>query len=337
MNSQRTSPSVRASAPGKIVLSGEYAVLDGAPAICAALDRRARVDVAPNDEDHHVVTAPGFADARGEFLAVDGDLQWLAGGDDFGLVGDVWRTANANPSTGLSLRLDTSEFVDVEQGLKIGVGSSAALTTALAAALCEVAETDADATRVAFAAHRQFQRGLGSGVDVATSSAGGLIEYRMGGGSIVQLGWPGGLAYALFWSGVAVGTGAKIELLDSQVPKPSRAVLVCAARRVAAAWRSGSAAKIMDEYRNYTEVLREFSIDHGLGIFDAGHAEMAELADAAGLVYKPCGAGGGDVGIVFADNEVSIASFVDQQLPQQFQMINAKLDPLGVQVDRNEH
>lgn len=329
--------SVSASAPGKVVLSGEYAVLDGAPAICAALDRRAQVYVEESAEDHHVVTAPGFSDARGEFLVVDGGLQWLAGGDEFRLVGDVWSTANASPSTSLTLRLDTSEFVDAEHGVKIGVGSSAALTTALAAALCEVARTDADSTRVAFAAHRQFQSGLGSGVDVACSCAGGLIEYRMGGESIVQLAWPDGLAYVLFWSGVAVGTGAKIEHLDSQVPKPSRAALVYAARRVAAAWRSGSAAGIIDEYRDYTEVLREFSIDHGLGIFDGGHAEMAELADAAGLVYKPCGAGGGDVGIVFAQNEESIASFVDQQLPQQFQMINARLDPLGVQVDRNEH
>jgi len=337
MNSNRTSLSVTASAPGKIVLSGEYAVLDGAPAICAALDRRARVDVSRNGEDHHVVTAPEFSAIRGEFLAVDGDLQWLAGGDEFRLVGDVWCTANVNPPASLSLRLDTSEFVDVEKGLKIGVGSSAALTTALAAALCEVAETDADATRVAFAAHRQFQRGLGSGVDVACSSAGGLIEYRMGGESIVQLDWPDGLAYALFWSGVAVGTGAKIERLDSQVPKPSRAALVYAARRVAAVWRNGSAAGIMDEYRDYTEVLREFSIDHGLGIFDSGHAEMAELADAAGLVYKPCGAGGGDVGIVFANSEEAIASLVEQELPQQIRRINARLDPLGVLVDRNEH
>jgi len=336
MSNRRTSLSVAASAPGKIVLSGEYAVLDGAPAICAALDRRARVHVAHSNENHHTVTAPGFSDARGEFLVVDGDLHWLAGGDEFRLVDDVWRTANANPSTSLSLRLDTSEFVDAEQGLKIGVGSSAALTTALAAALCEVADTDADAARIAFAAHRQFQGGLGSGVDVACSSVGGLIEYRMGEAASVELEWPDGLAYALFWSGVAVGTGAKIERLASQVPKPSRAALVYAARRVAAAWRSGSAAKIMDEYRDYTEVLREFSIDHSLGIFDAGHAEMAELADVAGLVYKPCGAGGGDVGVVFADNEDSIASFVDQQLPQQFQIMNARLDPLGVQVDRNE-
>jgi len=335
MNNQRMLPTVSTSAPGKVVLSGEYAVLDGAPAICAALDRRARVNIAQSEEDHHVVIAPEFSDVRGEFLAVNGDLQWLAGGDEFRLVGDVWRTANVNSSTSLSLRLDTGEFVDAGQGLKIGVGSSAALTTALAAALCEVTEADADATRIAFAAHRRFQGGLGSGVDIACSSIGGLIEYRMGEAASVELNWPDGLSYALFWSGVAVGTGAKIERLASQMPKPSRAALVYAARRVASAWRRGSAAKIMDEYRDYTEVLREFSIDHDLGIFDSGHAEMAELAVAAGLVYKPCGAGGGDVGIIFAGSEESIASFIDQPLPQQFQIINARLDPLGVQVDRN--
>jgi phosphomevalonate kinase len=35
-----------ASAPGKLVLAGEYAVLDGAPAIVMAVDRRAVVSVA---------------------------------------------------------------------------------------------------------------------------------------------------------------------------------------------------------------------------------------------------------------------------------------------------
>ena len=93
--------SVAASAPGKVVLAGEYAVLDGAPAICAALDRRARVQIAPSGTDHHVVEAPGFSDARGEFLAIDGELQWLAAGDDFALVTDVWQTANATASTTL--------------------------------------------------------------------------------------------------------------------------------------------------------------------------------------------------------------------------------------------
>ena len=34
-----------ASAPGKIVLAGEYAVLWDAPAVCMAIDRRARACV----------------------------------------------------------------------------------------------------------------------------------------------------------------------------------------------------------------------------------------------------------------------------------------------------
>jgi len=327
--------SVTASAPGKVVLSGEYAVLDGAPAICAALDRRARVQIVHSEADHHDVTAPGFSDVRGEFLAVDGVLQWLVGGDEFALLADVWHTANAVPSTNLSLQLDTREFVDTEQGVKIGIGSSAALTAALTAALCAVAATDVDVTRIAFAAHRRFQGGIGSGVDVACSSAGGLIEYRMGEAASAALDWPEDLAYALFWSGVPVGTGAKIESLDSQAPKPSRAALVYASRRVAAAWRSGSAAAILDEYRDYTKVLSEFSSDHSLGIFDAGHAEMAGVAEAAGLVYKPCGAGGGDVGILFSDSEDAIASFSEQALPQQFRLMDARLDSIGVQVERN--
>jgi len=337
MTDRSVSLSVAVSAPGKVVLSGEYAVLDGAPAICAALDRRARVQIVQSETDHHVVEAPGFSDARGEFLAIDGELQWLAAGDDFPLITAVWQTANAMSSTHLSLQLDTTEFVDAAQGDKIGIGSSAALTTALAAALCEVAETDADAIRIAFAAHRQFQGGLGSGIDVACSVVGGLIEYRMGESTSVSLDWPEGLAYALFWSGVAVGTGAKIERLGAQKPLPSRAALACAAHRMADTWRSGSASAILDAYSDYTEVLREFSSDHDLGIFDAGHAEMASLADAAGLVYKPCGAGGGDVGIVFADNEDSIASFAEQKLPGKFRKIDARLDAHGVQVERNGH
>jgi phosphomevalonate kinase len=239
---------IAASAPGKIVLAGEYAVLDGAPAICAALDRRARVQIVRSDTDHHVVMAPGFSDARGKFLAIDGELQWLAGGDEFPLLTDVWQTANAVPSANLSLQLDTREFIDTKQGIKIGIGSSAALTTALAAALCEVAATDADATRVAFAAHRQFQGGLGSGVDVACSSTGGLIEYRMGEAASVSLDWPKGLVYALFWSGVAAATSAKIERLDSHALRLLTQL---------AAWRMPGAADLLPQSSMSTGTTRK--------------------------------------------------------------------------------
>ena len=39
-----------------------------------------------------------------------------------------------------------------------------------------------------------------------------------------------------------------------------------------------------------------------LKIFSAEHQELVKIADSKGLVYKPCGAGGGDIGIAFADH-----------------------------------
>jgi phosphomevalonate kinase len=328
---------ITASAPGKVVLSGEYAVLDGAPAICMAVDRRARVTISSSDDGHHSVTAPGFSDAHGLFKVENGEPIWLADGDEFGLVGDVWRTANATVPGSLSIVLDTREFVDAKSNVKFGVGSSAALTVALSAALCEIAATDSDAAGIAFAAHRQLQHGFGSGVDVACSSLGGLIEYSVGGGRGSQMAWPEGLAFGLLWSGASANTGAKLQQLDRSETQPSRAALSKASRRIANAWREGSVQSILDEYGDYTTVLRDFSIDHELGIFDAGHAELADAARVAGLVYKPCGAGGGDVGIVLAANDAEIATFVEQAKAGHFRALDMSIDRRGLQVDREEH
>jgi len=328
---------VVASAPGKVILAGEYAVLDGAPAICMAVDRRARVVLSNSVADHHKVTAPGFSNDCGRFIDRDGKLEWLAASEDFTLLDDVWRAANARSDTGLSLQLDSSEFLDAASGRKLGIGSSAALAVALAAALCELLDTDFDATSVAFAAHRQFQDGFGSGVDVACSCTGGLIEYRMGATSAKKIAWPDGLAHALLWSGAPVSTGRKLRRFEEHAAKPSRAALAGAAKRLADAWSNASTNAILDEYRDYTGVLREFSIDHELGIFDAGHAELAAAAASAGLVYKPCGAGGGDIGVVLGDDVVAIEAFVGKFLPKNFELLNMNIDPDGVRVVREEN
>ena len=62
--------SVTASAPGKIVLCGEYAVLWDAPAVCMAVNRRAVATVAQSgDGDCHLET-PGF-DGMGPYRVLD--------------------------------------------------------------------------------------------------------------------------------------------------------------------------------------------------------------------------------------------------------------------------
>ena len=253
---------VIASAPGKVVLCGEYAVLDGAPAVAMAVDRRAQVTVTPCDGGCHRVSAPGHTPVEGRFVAGANGVEWLQGGELFGVVDAVWRSLGIVVNGHRSIELDTRAFVDAATGAKVGIGSSAALTVALAAALRESTDVLDDA----LAAHRDFQQGSGSGVDVAAAVSGGLLEYRMEGPALTALTWPDGLAYRLIWSGVPVSTRDKLSRLQDSDRRASRAELVVAAERMAGAWRSASAGAVLDEYCAYVEVLRAFGVDHDLGI-----------------------------------------------------------------------
>lgn len=328
---------IRASAPGKVVLSGEYAVLDGAPAVCMAVNRRARVTIRATGNEHHVVVAPGYVEAPHRFLVRDGVFGWLDSSDDFELLEQVWRASGLDRPGGLELRLDTSAFLDPERRCKTGIGSSAALAVALAYGLHELERGGADPSDVAHRGHLDFQNGLGSGVDIATSICGGLVEYRMKGRSAVRLTMPQDLECRLFWSGFPASTGKKLERYSAGGSQPSRAALGYSSQRIAEAWATGSARRILDEYRDYIEVLAQFSADHDLGIFDAGHAELAACARDAGVVYKPCGAGGGDIGILLADNAASADAFVAASLPDTYRLLDLHCDDHGVHVTKENH
>ena len=319
---------IAASAPGKFVLAGEYAVLDGAPAICVAVDRRASVVIEPHDGDHHVVRAPGFTAAVGRFVAAAGALTWLDGGRDFGLFEAAWNAARpVRIHDPLSVSLDTAPFRDPGTGSKIGLGSSAALTAALATALESLG--GASAARVAHAAHRQFQGGAGSGVDIACSLAGGAIEYRMAKKQWKPVPWPQGLHFGVLWSGVAAGTGARLARFADQPDGDPRRNLGRASATVAAAFGNGDAATVLAAVGDYTQALLRFDEAHGLGIFDAGHASLVERAAGAGVVYKPCGAGGGDIGVALATDRASLASFEAAAADAGFVRLTLKIDPRG--------
>jgi len=320
------------SAPGKLVLSGEYAVLDGAAAISMAMDRRATVTIVPCDGDCHAVLAPGFNDLESSFTSDSGELSWQVGGEGFALFEQVWAAAGISSQKPMSFTLDTRAFR--ENGIKTGVGSSAALAVALSAAMSAI--SGADGAAVARRAHREFQGGSGSGVDIATSLAGGVIEYRIGDNTNSHIAWPEGLCYAVLWSGVAADTRSKLEQLQQLPAMAARTALGDAAEQFAAVFREGSGPRIIDELSDYTNALRRFDAESGLGIFDAGHAHMVDAAAAHGAVYKPCGAGGGDAGIVLAAGEDSLASFTDVAVALGFRRLDMNLDLQGVMLTEDK-
>lgn len=329
-------PHVTASAPGKLVLSGEYAVLDGAPAVAMAVNRRAGVRVDSSQLACHTVVSPGYLDTEGRFEDAGDGIEWLAGGQDYALVEHVWSALGFRAPTTLALQLDSRAFVDPATGLKLGIGSSAALAVALAAALAEVGDERQDLFRAALDGHRRLQGGLGSGVDVACSLLGGLVEYSLRAAPGRSLAWPDGLVMAVFWVGAPASTAERIGRLGQAVGKPSRSALAMASERMAAAWAGDSATAILEQYRDYVRALREFNDDHGLGIFGAGHAELAADAEAAGLVYKPCGAGGGDTGVCLATDADALAGFAAGEAASRAHCPDILLDPRGVEVGRGE-
>ena len=295
-----------ASAPGKIVLCGEYAVLSGAPAICVAVDRRAVATLSDSPDGTCHLETPGFS-----------------GDEPFGVLDAL---CSVRPLR--RIKLDTRAFA--EDGTKLGLGSSAALTVALAAALRGSKDVFDDALH----AHRALQEGRGSGVDIAAAVHGGLIRYEMAKAKVARLDWPADLHMRAIWTGVPSSTSARLRGLAERAARPSRSALLLAAARIADAWATGDAQRILEEYLPYIGVLRQFSVDHDLGIFDAGHEELTDAALIDGLVYKPAGAGGGDIGVLLGTSEDELDAFLARREDLVHRVLSCAPDGDGVRLEQ---
>ena len=59
---------------------------------------------------------------------------------------------------------------------------------------------------------------------------------------------------------------------------------------------------------------------------------LTRTALDTGIVYKPCGAGGGDIGIALAACEHDINEFCDLALRQDFTILDLALESEGVRI-----
>ena len=345
-----------ASAPGKLVLLGEYAVLEGAPALVLAVDRRANVRIDTHEDPVCHVHAPdlGISDAR---AVIDGSIwRWQCDASTAGklsLVEHVWQGLVREglapvAAGGFSLHLDTSGFfnADSKPRAKLGLGSSAALTVALAsawAALAGHADVLNDRTqwlRRLFHMHGGWQGGRGSGVDVAASVAGGLIRYQLAGQAreptFTSLPWPMVGVHCLFvWSGQSVSTHDFLQRLAQW--REHRAADY-ASHMSELGHLSGAALQALDRNdaqsfiqltKDYAMALQTFGHACGLEVYSPEQKKLADMASKAGVSYKPCGAGG-DFGVVFADDAERLATFERAIVPAGMHVVPLGLDTQGV-------
>lgn len=321
---------VEAQAPGKLLLIGEYAVLAGAPALVMAVDRRVRVSIQQAASGQGRLDAPqlGVMDAR---MRVEGDALCCseARADVLGLTGRlipaILRTLGREPEeiTTLNLAIDSAELFESEQGraIKLGLGSSAAVCAALATGLAawfEPAQAPMDAPALLRKWLPVYRRALGasaSGADLAASLCGGLIEYRSAGERAMCR--PAELPVGLFWRAVWTGQSAQttdfvaaFEAARQARPAASgkiRARLDEIARRAVASLTDPEA--LVQACADYAAALKTLGDVMGVEIMSAPHRRLAELGRQCGVVYKSCGAGGGDLGIALATDPHKLRAF----------------------------
>jgi mevalonate kinase len=160
------SMSFKASAPGSLMLLGEYAVLHGKHAVVCAVDRRITVTLVPRTDKQIIITSN-----VGNLITTITDLT-IAPPFQF-VIATLKKFQRQLPS-GCEITI-AAEFSD-----QVGLGSSAAVTTALFAALTAwlaISLSITDMIKQVRAIIRGVQ-GIGSGADVAACVLGGVVVYK---------------------------------------------------------------------------------------------------------------------------------------------------------------
>ncbi len=334
---------VTGSAPGKLLLLGEYAVLDGAPALVAAVDRRARAVIEPHAESDIRVRAPDLGiDARAS-LGPDDTVQWddPAAADKLRLVQCVLGAMPTAHREGYTLTLSTRDFFDTP-GTKLGLGSSAALTVALAGALRSHLGLPRPALAELVRLHRSMQGGRGSGVDIAAALTGGVVVYT-GGDTDLPHAAPVSLPPALHWCCVFTGRSASTPRMltgfrDWRLGRPAAyrarmTQLTGIAGDGIRAIRRGDPEALLQALDAYADGLDALGRDAGIDIVSAEHRAIRNAARRCGVIYKPSGAGGGDIGVGCAGDSSHIEALRRALAPGGYRMIDVAVDAQGLAVD----
>jgi len=307
-----------ATAPGKLILTGEYAVLDGASALVVAVNRR-------------VVARrrPGPRGSAPFLVAVAAELANQLGAE--------------HPAARAALEIEVDSSAFFLAGQKLGLGSSAAVTVA-ATALALTADHKLPVidrelvAKIAFEAHAAAQgaRGVaGSGADVASAVHGGLIAFTAR--EVVHLKWPSGVTLLPFFTGRSADTPELVAAVAA-ARQADRTAVDAALRAIADTSRAAcqacasrtpeiAANALISALVLASRATDQLAVATGVALVPpcvaAARAALAPLGGTA----KTTGAGGGDVAI-------AVIPATEDRSDAERLLIESGCQPLSLTVDQ---
>jgi phosphomevalonate kinase len=319
------------SAPGKLFLSGEYAVLWGGTARVAAVPPRltARATVLPGREVR-LVSADGACEGEAGTFG----LSWKGRiPRPFHFVAQAVQSVyRAHTGALLGMELSVSPSLRSASGQKLGLGGSATACVLATLAAATLLGSEVDGLKLALTAHRQAQKGRGSGGDVAAIYSGQVIRYRQyaperlaqtfSGADFAEAlrmapavdaatipVQPFGWVYA--FSGKSASTTRLIAAAENALTAEGKARFVQESDAVGQGLEDAMIRGDFSSLREATVALRALLAKVGPAEPPA-ITDILRFAEALGACGKTSGAGGGDGCILFTPDTVSAASLVEK-------------------------
>lgn len=335
---------IEASAPGKLYIAGEYAVVEpGHAAIVAAVDQFITVKIKKADHNGSIQSQQ-YSDLPIRWTRRNGELVLDQRENPFHYILAAIRLtehyAQENGKTLSFYHLKVTSELDSSSGRKYGLGSSGAVTVATVKALNLFYHLKMDPMmqfKIAALAHLAVQ-GNGSCGDIAASCFGGWIAFstfdhawvkdKKESWSITELlasKWPKlsietlqapkNMRLLIGWTGTPASTSDLVDQVNLSKQGPTDKL--CAYEKFLAeshscvkemitGFKVGNVKTIKKMMTTNRKLLGNLAQTTGVRIETPALKQMCDLAETYGGAAKSSGAGGGDCGIVIADQKTGI-------------------------------
>ena len=272
---------MKTSAPGKLMLLGEHAVMYGYPCLVSAVDKRVYVNAELIDGAIDIIEAPQAKNPR--------------------FVKEVIRYLKAKYHLKSAVKVSTNG--DISNG--IGLGSSSAVTVATCAVLSEVwnlSLSSRDIFDISYKVILSIQR-VGSGFDIAAATFGGTLFYVKGGDTVQKLS-VGSLPIVVGYSKEKANTAKIVQAVASRYKNDQKRMdrIFEQISKLVNEGKQSLLAKNMEQFGQL--MTQNHFLLKELGVSTIKLDEMVSASlDAGAHGAKLSGAGGGDIMIALVPEE----------------------------------
>jgi len=174
--------------------------------------------------------------------------------------------------------------------------------------------------RLSYHIHHKAQGNLGSGIDIAASVYGNVLMYQL----LKQDDLPpanclpitrwNDLFVLPVWAGHSTSTRKmvqNVQKLEKESPEVFNRImdaLIRCSEKGCTAYIGRNREELFESVAEYNHILSELGAASNSPIISDSHKKLIDLIAnySANAIYKPSGAGGGDIGVAFCDSTESV-------------------------------